>query len=66
MHIKESDKSKARKGRCQKRRLKEKFVLMVDGAVCLSQQFVCLLFVPEKSPRTRKELNCNKYFSLNN
>ena len=21
-------------------------MLMVDGAVCLSQQFVCLLFVP--------------------
>ena len=46
VHTKESDKSKARKGSCQKRGLKEKFVLMVDGAVCLSQQFVCLLFVP--------------------
>ena len=32
----ESDKSKVRKGRRQKRRLKERFVRTVVGAVCLS------------------------------
>ena len=42
------EQSKKRKGA---RRLKETFVRMVVGAVCL-----CL----EKSSRTRKELNCNK------
>ena len=40
---KESDKSKVREGRRQKRRgLCERLL----GAVCLLQQFVCLLFVP--------------------
>ena len=36
VRAKESDKSKVRKGRPQKRRLKERFVRTVVGAVCLS------------------------------
>ena len=36
VRAKESDKNKARKGRRQKRRLKERFVRTVVGEVCLS------------------------------